>query len=97
MMTSGFDLSQEITAEIPKERITHDQSDVDPEKVRPMQMAGFLRKQVSGRLSALSEGEIAALTDAMRELGVGFQGGAEAVAIFHQALMNERQEAWIRR
>ena len=33
---------------------------------------------------ALNKGEIAALTLAIRQLGVGSQGGAEALAIFHQ-------------
>ena len=47
-------------------------------------MVEFLRKYVSRRLLALSEGEIAALTTATRQIGVGSQGGAEAHAIFHQ-------------
>ena len=38
---------------------------------------------------ALSEGQIAALTTSMRQLGVGTQGGAEALAIFHQVLYDE--------
>ena len=38
---------------------------------------------------ALSEGEIVALTTAMRQLGVGSQGGAEAVAIFQLLLHDE--------
>ena len=41
-------------------------------------MGEFRRKNVSRQLIALSEGEIAALTTAMRQLGVGPQGGAEA-------------------
>ena len=41
--------------------------------------------------SRLSEGEIAALMTAMRQLGVGFQGGAEALAIFHQLTYHERR------
>ena len=39
--------------------------------------------------SALSEGEIAALTTSMRQLGVGSQGGAEALAKFHQFICAE--------
>ena len=35
------------------------------------------------------KGEIAALTTAMPQLGVGSQGGAEALAIFHQLLCDE--------
>ena len=48
-----------------------------------------MRKYVSRRLLALSEGEIAALTTSMRQIGVGTQGGAEALAIFHQLLYDE--------
>ena len=33
-----------ITADILEDRITYDQSEVDPNKVRPVQMAEFLRK-----------------------------------------------------
>ena len=35
-----------------------------------------MRKYVSRRLLALSEGEVAALTASMRQIGVGTQGGA---------------------
>ena len=55
-------------------------------------MGELLRKYVSRRLLALSEGEIAALTTAMRQLGVGSQGGAEALAIFPQLLCDEKAE-----
>ena len=51
-------------------------------------MREFLRKHLSRRLLALSEGEIAALTAAMRQLGVGSQGEAEALARFHQDCLN---------
>ena len=47
-------------------------------------MGGFFRTYVSRRLLSLSEGEIAALMTAMRQLGIGSQVGAEALAIFHQ-------------
>ena len=40
-------------------------------------------------LLALSDGEIAALTTSMRQIGVGTPGGAEALAIFHQLLYDE--------
>ena len=53
---------------------TAEQRDI-PEDVRPIQMGDFLRKYVSSRILALSEGEIAALT------AVGSQGGAEALVI----------------
>ena len=52
-------------------------------------MGECLRKYVSRRLLALSEGEIAALTTSMRQIGVGTQGGAEALAILHQLLYDE--------
>ena len=48
-------------------------------------MTEFLRN-VSRRHQALIEGDIAA---AMRQLGVGSQGGAEALAIFHQLFSDE--------
>ena len=44
---------------------------------------------MSRRLLALSEGEIAALTTSMRQIGVGTPGGAEALAILHQLLYDE--------
>ena len=53
-------------------------------------MDELLRTYVSRRVSALSEGEIAALTTLMRQIGVGTPGGAEALAIFHQLLFDER-------
>ena len=80
---------QAITADIPEERITHDQSEVDSEKVRHIQMGEFLRTYVSIRLPALSESEIAALTAAMRQLGVGSEVGAEALASLHQLIFDE--------
>ena len=60
----------------------------DAKKVRPIQMGEFLRKFVSLRLLALSEGEIAALTTSMRQIGVCTPGGAEALAIFRSSAMN---------
>ena len=50
--------------------------------VRSARGRDFLRKYVPRRLLALSEGEIIALTTSMRQIGVGTQGGAEALAIF---------------
>ena len=52
-------------------------------------MGEFLRKYVSRRLLARSEGEIAALTTSMRQIGVGTTGGTEALAIFHRLLYDE--------
>ena len=52
-------------------------------------MEEVVRKYVSRRLLAPSGGEIAALTAAMRQVGVGSQGGAEAIAIFHQLVFDE--------
>ena len=51
-------------------------------------MEEFLRKYVSRRLLALSEGEIAALTTSVWQIGMGAQGSAEALTI-HQLLFNE--------
>ena len=48
-----------------------------------------MRKCVSRRLLAISKGEIAALATSMRQIGVGTPGGAEALAILHQALKDE--------
>ena len=61
----------------------------DTQKDRPIQVGEFLRKYVSRRLLALSEGEIAALTTSMRQIGVGSPRGAEALAIFHQLLLDQ--------
>ena len=55
-----------------------------------MKMGEFLRKYVSRRLLALSEGEIAALTTSMRQVGVGAPGGAVALAIFHHQSRREK-------
>ena len=84
--------AQDATTDIPEDCVLCDQQEVDPKKVRPIRMGEFLRKYGSRRLLALSEGEIAALTTAMRQLGVGAQGGAEALAIFHQLFYDEWAE-----
>ena len=55
--------------DIPENRVTHDQGPTRTDEE-------FLRKCASKRLLALSEGEIADLTAAMRQLGVDFQCGA---------------------
>ena len=81
--------AQEVTTDIPEDSVMYDQQDVDPDKVRPIQMGEFLRKYVSRRLLALSEGEFAALTTSMRQIGVGTPGGAEALANFHQLIYDE--------
>ena len=75
--------AQELTTDVPEDSVEYDQQEVDPKKVQPTQMGEFLRKYVKRRLLALSEGEIAAMTTLMRQIGVG---GAEALAIFHQLL-----------
>ena len=54
-------------------------------KFGPFRWCEFLRKYVSQRLLALSEGEIAALTSSFRQIGVGTQGGAEALATYPPA------------
>ena len=71
--------AQEITTDVPEDSFMYDQQEVDhPKKNRPIQMGAFLRKYVSGRLMALSEGAIATLTTSIRQIGVGTLGGAEA-------------------
>jgi hypothetical protein len=52
-------------------------------------MGEFLRKYVSKRLLSLSEGGIARLMAAARQLGVRAPGGMEALAIFHQLIYDE--------
>ena len=81
---------QAITADIPTERITHDQSEVDSKK-GSTHPDGRISDEiyVSRRLLALSEGEIAALTAPMRQLGVGSHEGAEVLATFHQLIFDE--------
>ena len=81
--------AQEVTADVPEDSVMYDQQDVDPKKVRPIQMVEFLRKYVSRRLLALSEGEIAALTTSMPQIGVGTPRRAKALAIFRQLLYDE--------
>ena len=71
---------QEVTTDVREDSVLYDQQAVDPKKGRPTQIGEFLRKYVSRRLLALREGEIAAPVTAMRQLGVGFQGGAEALS-----------------
>ena len=81
--------AKEISADVPGDSVMCDKQAVDPKRVGPIHMGEFLRKYVSRRLLALSEGEIAALTTAVRQLGVGSQSGAEALAIFHQLIYDE--------
>ena len=57
-----------------------------PAQVRPIQMGEFMRKYISRRLLAVNEGEVSRIMSAMRQLGNGMQGGAEALPIFHQLL-----------
>ena len=87
--TRSLTEAQEVSTDVPEYSVTYDQQDVDPEKVKPIQMGEFLRKYVSRRFLALSEWEIAVLTTSMRQIGVGTPGGAEALAIFHQPLYDE--------
>ena len=65
-------------------------TDGDPKNMRHIQVGECVRKKsVSRRLLALSEGEIATLMMAKRHVGCGSQGGAEALAIFHQLVFDE--------
>eukprot|EP00973_Karenia_brevis_P032368 4461680-Karenia_brevis.AAC.1 len=47
-------------------------------------MGEFLRKWVSKRLLMLNSSDAGRVMAAMRQLGVGTPGGAEALAIFQQ-------------
>ena len=76
--------AQEVTTDIPEDRVTCEQQEVDsPKKFGPFRWETSCGKTSRGDSLALSEGEIAALTTSMRQIGVGTQGGAEALAIFH--------------
>ena len=55
-------------------------------KVRPIQIGEWLRRWVSRRLLKINKADIECVTGAMRQLGVGTPGGAEALAIFQQCL-----------
>ena len=84
--TRSLTEAQEITTDVPEDSVVHDQQEVDPERVQPIQMGQFLRKYVSRRLLAPSEGEIAALTTSLRHIGVGTQVGAEGPGHLSPAL-----------
>ena len=55
-------------------------------KPRPIQQGEFLRKWTAKRLMAANHADIARVMAAMRQIGVGLPGGAEALAIFHKLL-----------
>ena len=59
---------------------------VAPTKPRPTQQGEFLRKWTAKRLMAANHADIARVMAAMRQIGVGLPGGAEAPAIFHKLL-----------
>ena len=84
------------TADVPEVRVAYAARDptsaameVEPEMVSRFQMGELVRKCVSSRLLALSAEETASLMTAMRQIGVGAQGGAEALATFHQLVFDE--------
>ena len=56
--------------------------------VRPIQMGEFLRKWVGRRLLLLHGGDTGRVMAAMRQLGAGTSGGAEALAIFQQLVFD---------
>ena len=55
--------AQEVTTDVPEDSVSYDQQEADLPKVRPIQLGEFLRKCVSRRLLALSEGEICSPDD----------------------------------
>ena len=58
-----------------------------PPKARPIQMGEFMRKLVSKKLLLLNSSDLTKIFLEMRQLGAGVAGGAEALAIFHQLLI----------
>ena len=71
----------------------YDQQEVDlPKSSHPFRWESSCGSMSRGRLLALREGEIAALTTSTRQLGVGSRGGAEALAIFRQLFCHEWAE-----
>ena len=80
--------AQEVTSDVQK-TASRTSSKRSNARKGPAQVDEFLRKYVSRRLLALSEGEIAALTTSMRQIGVGIPSGVGALAIFHQLLFDE--------
>ena len=62
---------------------------VDPKKARLIQMGEFAKQYVSKQSLAPRTGEISAFMTKMKQVGVGSQGGAEALAIFHQLIFDE--------
>ena len=54
--------------------------------VRPIQMGEWLRRWLTRRHLLLNKGDTERVMGAMRQLGVGTPGGAEALAIFQQVL-----------
>ena len=90
-MTSGLDLSQKRRqSRRHPSRANHTRPrSSGPQKGSTCPDGRVLRKYVSRQLLALSEGEIAALRAAMRQLGVVSQRGVEALASFHQLIFDE--------
>ena len=62
--------------------------DVERPAARPIQMGEFLRKWVGRRLLLLHGGDISRVMTAMRQLGVGAPGGAEALGVFQQLVFD---------
>ncbi len=69
----------------------------EPPKVRPIQMGEWLRRWVSRRNLALNKADIEKVTVAMRQLGVGTAGGAEALALFQQVVYELWKEGRLER
>ena len=80
--TRSLTEAQEATTDVPEDSVMYDQQDVGPRKFGPSRWDGSC-----GNPSR--EGEIAALTTSMRQIGVGTPCNAEALAIFHQLFFDE--------
>ena len=90
MTTSGSVRKRKRTTNVPEDSVTCQQQEVD----HTQKKFGLSKWRSScGSMSrgdlALSEGEIAALTTSMRQIGVGAPHNAEALAIFHQLFYDE--------
>ena len=83
--------AQEITADVPGDCVMYDQQPVDPKKVRPTQMGEFMRKCVSRHFCAQRRRNCSSHDGN----AVGSQGGAEALAIFHQLIYDQWASGYV--
>ena len=84
--------AEDVNGDVPERHVVYAAAgtapaaaELDPQKVRPIQIRDFLRMYVPRRLLALCEGRIAALMTVMGQIGLISQGRAKA----HQLLFDE--------